>query len=149
MVPVSSSENPASSFLFGTRPAAKKPNRNSYSGSAGFFKAAGFKSKPMKDGTGTTVTFTGDASSSFSVEEMTLLRAAELASEAGKPRLLILAKRDFARSTQFTVNGSPSGNATPAGFMSELDVMFTDTNDERAIAAADIVAALAPVYQPR
>jgi tetratricopeptide (TPR) repeat protein len=149
MVPVANSESPGSSFLFGARPATKKPNRNSYSGSAGFFKAAGFKSKPMKNGPGTTVTFTGDASSIFSVEEMTLLRAAELAREAGKPQLLILDKRDFARSSQFTVNGSPAGGATPAGFMTELDVVFTDTQDERAIPVADIIAGLGPVYLPR
>lgn len=149
VVDVATSENPVSNFLFGSSTPAKKPQRNSYSSGTGFFKAAGFKSKPMKDGVGTTIIFTGDASSSFAVEEMTLLRAADLAGEAGKARLLILDKRDFTRSTQMTVNGSPRGNATPAGFITELDVLFTDRADERAIPVVDIIASLAPVYRPR
>lgn len=148
VIAVSSSENPASSFLFGTPKSAKKSKRNSYSGSAGFFKAAGFKSKPMKDGAGTTVTFTGDASSSFAVEEMTLLRAADLASEAGKPRLMILDKRDFARISQATINGSARGLPVPAGFVTELDVAFTDSTDERAISVTDVITSLRPIYRP-
>jgi hypothetical protein len=33
--------------------------------------------------------------------------------------------------------------------MTELDVVFTDTQDERAIPVADIIAGLGPVYLPR
>jgi hypothetical protein len=147
-VGVTSSENPVSSMLFGAFASPKAPRRNSYSGSVGFFKDAGFKARPMKDGTGTTVTFLGDASSSFAVEEMTLLRAAELAVAAGKPRLLILDKRDYVRSSQMTINGSPSGSAVPSGFQTELDVIYTDALDDRTIAVADVIASLAPVYRP-
>jgi hypothetical protein len=147
-VGVTSSENPVTSMLFGALASPKTPKRNTYSGSAGFFKEAGFKARPMKDGTGTTITFLGDASSSFAVEEMTLLRAAELAMAAGKPRLHILDKRDFVRSSQMTINGRPSGGAVPAGFQTELDVVYTDAIDDRTIEAADIIANLAPVYRP-
>jgi hypothetical protein len=127
----------------------KKPQRNAYSGSVPFFKANGFKDRAMKDGRGTTISFTGDASSATAVEEMTLLRAADLALAAGKPGFVVLDKRDFSMSAQITMNGSAIGSPQPAGFKSELDVALVDASgpDDRFIAAADVVAALAPVYK--
>lgn len=145
-VPLAASESAPFTVGLGGRSFARQ-RRNSFSGSAGFFKPAGFKAKPMKSGAGTTVTFTGDASSAFAVEEMTLLRAAELAVAAGKTRLTILARRDYQRTSQLMINGSPSGNATPAGYQSQLDVAFGDAADDRAIAAADVIAALGPLYR--
>ena len=145
-VTLAASESLPLSVGLGGRSVARQ-RRNSYSGSVGFFKAAGFKAKPMKSGAGTTVTFTGDASSAFAVEEMTLLRAAELAVAAGKPRFTILNRRDYQRTSQFMINGRPSGNAVPAGFQSELDVAFADGADDRAIVAADVIAALGPLYR--
>jgi hypothetical protein len=48
-----------------------------------------------------------------------------------------------------TMNGSAIGSPQPAGFKSELDVALVDASgpDDRFIAAADVVAALAPVYK--
>lgn len=156
-VAVASGNDALRGFLVGGLPSQKKPRRNSYSRSVGFFKDAGFKAKPVKTGPNaargaTTITFTGDATSAFAVEEMTLLRAAELALAAGKPGLLILEKRDYVRTSQMTMNGSAIGGATPAGYQTEVDVIYTDSlslpaGDDRAIAAADIVAALAPLYR--
>ena len=147
---VASSDDVLRKFLIGGAPKQKKPVRNAFSGSVPFFNSNGFKDKPMKDGRGTTIEFTGDNSSPMAVEEMTLLRAADLAVAAGKPGFIILDKRDFSRSTQMTINGSPGCNATPAGFMTQLGVAFADTgaDSDRFIAADAVIADLAPVYRP-
>lgn len=147
-VALAASESVPFTVGFGGRSMARQ-RRNTFSGSAGFFKSAGFKAKPMKSGAGTTVTFTGDASSAFAVEEMTLLRAAELAAAAGKPQFIVLGRRDYQRTSQFMMNGKPYGNAVPAGFQSELDVAFVDGTDDRAIVAADVIAVLGPLYRRR
>lgn len=131
-------------------------NRNGYSGQIPFFKASGFKTTPMADGRGVTVRFLGETSMATAVEEMTLLRAAELAKEAGKTAFLILERRDLKQTKQFTYGGSRVGNAIPAGFITELDVAFVDPTalpptlaDEadRLIPADQVIAALAPIYK--
>lgn len=146
-VAVAASDDPLRGFLIGGRPNQRKPGRNGYSGGGNFFKASGFKSKPMKDGRGTTITFTGDASSNYAVEEMALLRAAELAREAGRTGFVILDKRDYTRTVTMTYGGSAIGGAQPAGYQTELDVAFADTDsDGRLVAAQSVLAALGAFY---
>ncbi len=123
---------------------------NSYSGQWGLgLKSTGFKVTQAKPpATHTTIQFVGDVSSRGAVEEMTLLRAADSAVAAGKPGFIIIARRDYQRYSQMTYGGSPIGERSPAGYQSELDVEFVDpaNAEDRYIAAADVQAALAPLY---
>ncbi|TRW14023.1 hypothetical protein [Glacieibacterium frigidum] len=132
--------------------------RNSYSKSRGFFKAGGFKEKQLADGRGTTIEFIGDTSSALATEEMTLLRAADLAREAGKPAFVVLDKRDLQRTSTLTRNGTPMGPATPAGYVTQLDVAFVDPaslpaelrdESDRTIAVDDVERVLGPEYKPQ
>ena len=143
--------------LMGSSVLRGQARRNSYSKSLGFFKAGGFKEKPMADGRGVTIEFIGDTSSALATEEMTLLRAADLAREAGKTAFIVLEKRDYQRTATMTMRGSPIGPATPAGFVTQLDVAFVDPGDlpaglrddtDRTIAVDAVETVLAPVYKP-
>ncbi|MES2754705.1 MAG: hypothetical protein V4659_08570 [Pseudomonadota bacterium] len=121
-------------------------------------KSDGFKDK-TDDKTGiTTVQFVGNSGSAPTVEELTLLRAAELAKAAGKPGLIIVARRDYTRTLNMTRGYSAIPiSSTPAGFQTELDVRFVDpaalppelaSERDRVLDAARIYATLAPVYIP-
>ena len=118
----------------------------------------GFRSK-TDPATGTvTVEFVGAATSAPVVEEMTLLRAADLARQAGKPALLIRGRRDFARTMNVTRGySSIPVSSTPAGYKTELTVRFVDPaalpadlagERDRLLDAERIYATLAPVYIP-
>jgi hypothetical protein len=147
-LPVASSDDPMRSFLIGGAVNERKPSRNGYSGGGNFFKASGFKSKPMKDGRGITITFIGDASSNYAVEEMALLRAVELAQGAGQAGFIILDKRDYSRTVTVTYGGSPIGDVQPAGYQTELDGAFADGNaGGRVIGTEPLLAALGPFYK--
>lgn len=135
-----------------------KAGRNSYSKSLGFFKAGGFKEKKLPDGRGLTIEFLGDTSSALATEEMTLLRAADLARAAGKPAFVVLDKRDLRRTSTMTRNGSPMGPSVPAGYVTQLDVAFVDpanlppdlrAESDRAILADDVERVLGPEYKPK
>ncbi len=144
--------------LFEILPQAEDAARlNGYSSQWGWgLKSTGFKQRtPKLPATHTTIEFVGDISSRGAVEEMTLLRAADAALAAGKPGLLIVARRDYQRYSQMTMNGRPIGERAPAGFKSEIDVEFVDPaalppalagQHDRIIAAAAIRDALAPLY---
>ena len=130
---------------------------NGYSAQWGWgLKSTGFKLRAAKPPvTHTTIEFVGDVSSRGAVEEMTLLRAADAALAAGKPGLLIVARRDFQRYSQMTMNGRPIGERVAAGFKSEIDVEFVDPaalppalagQEDRVLSAAQIRDALAPLY---
>ncbi len=144
--------------LFEILPQAEDAARlNGYSAQWGWgLKSTGFKQRnPKPPATHTTIEFVGDVSSRGAVEEMTLLRAADAALAAGKPGLLIVARRDYQRYSQMTMNGRPIGERVPAGFKSEIDVEFVDPaalppalagQRDRVIPAAAIRDALAPLY---
>ena len=120
---------------------------NSYSKQAGWgLKPTGFRHKAQDDGT-PHIEFVGSSSSPLAVEEMTLLRAADLALQAGKAGFTIEKRNDYSRMRQMTYGGTPIGQASLAGYMTTVDVRFTDdAGAARFQDAATIRAALAPIY---
>jgi len=118
--------------------------------------AEGFKSK-TDDATGVTkVEFLGELTSAPAVEELTLLRAADLARAAGKPALLIQGRRDYRRTlTTYSGMGHIPIASRPAGYKTELDVRFVDPkalppeiagDKDRLLDANAIYDRLAPIY---
>jgi len=81
------------------------------------------------------------------VQEMTLLRAAELAQKAGKPQFAIVSRNDYTRfqtMRQYNVEIS----RTPIGYKSELTIRFLN-GEENIPAAFDtlkIIDDLGPLY---
>lgn len=109
-------------------------------------KPTGFKSKKLENGL-TRIEFVGSVSSPLAVEEMTLLRAARLALESGNKGFVVEKRSDFTRWSQMTMNGSPIGNRTLAGYMTQIEVRFVpDAAMPGAIDAAALEAELAPIY---
>lgn len=112
----------------------------------GIERTTGFRSTANPDGT-TTVEYVGATNSGPMVQEMTLLRAAELARAAGKAGFVIVDRKDYQRfmaTTQYGVEIS----RIPSGFKTELTVRFLD-GEARQPAAFDAVAViddLGPLY---
>lgn len=101
-----------------------------------------------------TVKFTGEKSSASVVEEMTLLRAADLARERGKTGFVILERRDYERTVSTTYYGSTL-RSDPQGYSTELDIELVDMAalptqyravSWRVIPADKVLAELGPVY---
>ncbi|HYF22028.1 MAG TPA: hypothetical protein VD929_01385 [Caulobacteraceae bacterium] len=101
----------------------------------------------------TTVRVRVGKGSSSVPEEMALLRAAELAEQAGK-RLLIVDRRDYRHVYSTTQYGTVL-NSSPDGFSTELDVLFVDPASPpagyekagwRMLDPAEVRTALSPVY---
>ncbi len=111
-----------------------------------FFRPSGFGDRPLKGGNGRTIGFSGQASSRHAVEEMTLLRAAEVAVAAGHGHFRIDRRADYVRTLTVSINGS-GGDSSPDGFVTNLDIVYTDAPDDRTIMAADVLAALGPLYR--
>ena len=107
----------------------------------GFQRTEGFKSEEMDDGR-TKVEYLGSSSSASVVQEMTLLRAAEIASEAGQSNFVIDQRQDFARymanAYQRTLNG----------YKTILFVSYPkDAQDSlTAINAVEVIDTLGPIY---
>lgn len=88
------------------------------------------------------------------IEEMALLRAADLARQSGKKGLIIVDRHD----TAFTISTESYGTVVrtdPNGFETDLDVLFVDPNalpakyqDQgwRVIDVDEAYNSLAPVY---
>jgi len=108
---------------------------------------------PRADGV-TTVSVRGEHSTASMIEDMTLLRAADLARQAGKKGLIIVDRHD----TQFTIGTEYYGTVVrtdPNGYETDLDVLFVDPSalpDKyreqgwRVIDVDEAYSALAPVY---
>ena len=129
--------------------------RKANSDLAGYFWGgiSGFKTKPNGDGT-TTVIFTGQKSSGGVVEEMALLRAADLAREQGKTGLVIRERADFER-TQNNIMYGYTVSTVPLGYSTELTVEFVDKSNLppqyrsaqwRVLDVAQILSQLGPTY---
>lgn len=112
----------------------------------GIKRTDGFRSTPNADGT-VKVEFLGNTPSAALVQEMTLLRAAELTREAGKPAFVIVDRTDYSRTMNMSRNGMIVSSA-PAGFKTELVVSFIDSGvqQERALDATQVIDALGPYY---
>jgi hypothetical protein len=104
----------------------------------------------------TTVQFVGEESSASIVEELALLRAADLTLQKGKKGFVIVGRRDYQR-TQNTMYYGTVLRSDPIGYSSQLDVVFVDPlnlpdrfNDAewRVIDASTVRENLAPIYSP-
>lgn len=101
-----------------------------------------------------TVQFTGEKSSSGVVEEMTLLRAADLARERGKSGFVILSRRDYERTTNTTYYGATL-RSDPNGYSTYLEIELVDAGNPpekyravlwRVIPASKVISELGPLY---
>lgn len=111
----------------------------------GIEKTEGFKSTDNPDGS-IKVEYTGNSPSASVVQEMTLLRAAEIARTRGKAGFVIVSRTDYSRTTTLSRNGIPISSA-PAGYKTELTIKVTDKADEaRAFDAVAVIDALGPLY---
>lgn len=112
----------------------------------GVTRTDGFRSTANPDGT-IKVEFMGNTTSAPVVQEMTLLRAAELAREANKPAFVIVDRKDFTRTLNTTQYGHTI-SSTPMGFKTELTIRFVDagSQSDRALDALSIIDALGPLY---
>lgn len=112
----------------------------------GIDRTAGFRSSHNADGS-VSVEFTGNTLSGPMVEEMTLLRAAELAHEAQKPFFEVTSREDYMRyqvGRQFGVEIS----RRPVGYKTQLAVRFLESADDspHAISTVGVIDALGPFY---
>jgi hypothetical protein len=112
----------------------------------GIQRTDGFRSTANADGT-IKVEFIGNTPSAALVQEMTLLRAAELAKAAGKTYFVIVDRKDYSRFMQTTRSGVPI-SSVPTGFKTELIVRFVDEAGDatRALNAVSVIDALGPLY---
>lgn len=111
----------------------------------GIDRTDGFRSISNPDGT-TKVEFIGNTPSASLVQEMTLLRAAEITRSAGKPAFVIVKRQDYSRMLTTTRHGMTI-SSVPTGFKTELTIRFLDTaGDEHAFDALAIIDALGPLY---
>lgn len=114
---------------------------------SGIPKTAGFKETANADGT-IVVEYTGSTPSAPMVQEMTLLRAAELARAARKPGFAIVARDDYSRYLTTTQYGATISR-TPTGYKTVMTIRLLDTPDTVAAQgfdAADVIAQLGPLY---
>lgn len=112
----------------------------------GIERTDGFRTTPNPDGT-IKVEFIGNTPSATLVQEMTLLRAAEVARAAGKPAFVIVERKDYARRLATTRNGMEI-SSVPTGFKTELTIRCIHNGAEpiRALDAVAIIDALGPLY---
>jgi len=112
----------------------------------GVGRTDGFRSTDNPDGT-VSVEFLGNTPSATLVQEMTLLRAAELARAANKSAFTITKRQDFARRlTQMQYGREIS--STPTGYKTILTIRYVDpaTDPARALDPVRVIDALGPLY---
>jgi len=107
----------------------------------GFQRTEGFKSEEMGDGR-TKVEYLGSSSSASVVQEMTLLRAAEIASEAGQMHFVIDQRQDFGRYMANTFQRTLNGYKTILFVSYPKDAQDSLT----AIDAVEVIDTLGPIY---
>jgi hypothetical protein len=112
----------------------------------GIKRTDGFRSIANADGS-TTVEFIGNTPSAALVQEMTLLRAAEVSRAAGKAGFVIIDRKDFSRSLNTSRGGIPI-SSVPTGFKTELIIRFVDNGSKssRAFDAIAVIDDLGPYY---
>lgn len=113
---------------------------------SGISRTDGFRTTANPDGT-TKVEFLGNTPSAALVQEMTLLRAAEVARAAGKPAFIVVERKDFVRQLK-TMQYGTEISSVPHGFKTELTIRCVDAGVEpdRALDAVAIIDALGPLY---
>ena len=115
----------------------------------------GFYVKPASIAGATTVEYDDVQSSAAMVEEMALLRAADLARQAGKKGMILLDRRRYERTLTVSTMYGAIQNSRPTGYTAEYDVLFVDPAklpadhaDEawRVIDTDAVYASLASIY---
>ena len=110
-------------------------------------KTQGFKETANPDGT-IVVEYTGSTPSAPMVQEMTLLRAAELARAANKPGFAIVARDDYMRYLTQTQYGATI-SCTPTGHKTVMTIRLLDTPETaraRGFEAASVIDRLGALY---
>lgn len=112
----------------------------------GIDRTDGFRTTDKPDGT-IQVEFIGNTPSATLVQEMTLLRAAEVARSKGKPGFVIVERQDFARRLN-TMRYGATISSVAQGFKTELTIRCVDAGvePERALDAVAIIDSLGPLY---
>lgn len=107
----------------------------------GFDRTEGFSSEKLDNGA-MKVEFTGSSTSSSIVQEMTLLRAAELTLEAGHAKFVVNDRKDFAAYWGNTIE------RTLTGFKTVLEFEYATDEDSQthSIDAITVVDTLGPIY---
>jgi hypothetical protein len=112
----------------------------------GIDRTDGFRSTPNPDGT-VKVEYTGNTPSEPMVQEMTLLRAAEVARAQGKWGFEIVNRADYTRYMVTTQYGAEISRV-PSGHKTELTIRMLDQPSEpsRGLDAVAVIDALGPFY---
>lgn len=110
----------------------------------GIDRTTGFRSSSNADGT-VTVEYVGNTNSGPMVQEMTLLRAAELARESGKARFAIVERKDYQQFVAL-MRGGFEESRTPSGYKTELTMRLLDAAEPAAFDAVAVIDDLGPLY---
>lgn len=114
---------------------------------SGIPKTPGFKETEKADGS-IVVEYTGSTPSAPMVQEMTLLRAAELARAANKPGFAIIARDDYTRYLATTQYGATISR-TPTGHKTVMTIRLLDQTEAvkaQGFEAVAVIDRLAPLY---
>lgn len=112
----------------------------------GIDRTDGFRSTPQADGT-IKVEFVGNTPSEPLVQEMTLLRAAEMAQAAGRWGFAIARRADYTRYL-VTSRGGFESSRVPTGHKTELFIRYVNDGEDplRGFGAVSLIDALGPLY---
>lgn len=119
---------------------------NPYRSAVKFLRANGASVKLAKDGRTATISFFGNKSQRFAIREMVLLRAAEVAIEQKQAAFRIVSSSDYVQTSTMTMNGTPVGPSTVSGNSVSMSIEFVESAAAGAVNAAEIRAALGPIY---
>ncbi len=118
------------------------------------YRPDGFRSKEDPETGVITVEFIGGSATPTTVDELTLLHAADLARQRGKTGFIIVSRSLYARTMTTTINGMSTSSA-PAGYQATLDIRLIDADNlpadlqlegDRVLDANKVYGALAPIY---
>lgn len=106
----------------------------------------GFRSETNEDGS-FLISFAGGAASEAMVEEMVLLRAAEIAMDANQEHFIVTDRKLRERYVVTSVNGFENSRAS-AGYTAELKMRYLDEDDSKAQSAnaQQIIDNLGKIY---
>lgn len=112
----------------------------------GIERTAGFRSSANEDGS-IKVEYTGNTTSGPVVQEMTLLRAAELAQEAGRTHFRLVERKDYQQYRALQQNGFTISR-TLSGYQTHLTIRFIEEGESQdyALDAIAVIDALGPIY---
>ncbi|MBE5073795.1 hypothetical protein IM511_05710 [Erythrobacteraceae bacterium E2-1 Yellow Sea] len=111
----------------------------------GIERTSGFRSTENDDGT-IMVEYTGSTTSGPVVQEMTVLRAAEVASEHGKSHFRVESRKDYQRYLTKTQYGSEISR-TLTGYKTELTIRLLDAVEaDEDLDAVAVIDRLGPIY---